>query len=86
MLDPIKTTRFWAAIAIAGFAGQIASGQAGLPEGDSYGGSVPGSEKVVPGIAWYGVLEDGFKEAERTGKPILFITAAAQCNGVPGLW
>ena len=78
--------RLWAVIAIVGVAGQSASAQAGLPEGPSYGGSVPSSEKVVPGIAWYGVLEDGLKEAERTGKPILFITAAAQCSGVPGLW
>ena len=85
-MDPIKTTRLWAAIAIAGVAGQIASGQVALPEATSYGGSVPSSAKIVPGIAWYGVLDDGFEEAERTGKPILFITAAAQCNGVPGLW
>ena len=56
------------------------------PPGASYGGSVPGSRKVVSGIAWYGVLQDGLAEAKRTGKPILFITAAAQCNGVPGMW
>ena len=56
------------------------------PKGASYGGSVPGSRKVVSGIAWYGVLKDGLAEAKRTGKPILFITAAAQCNGVPGMW
>ena len=56
------------------------------PTGASYGGSVPGSRKVVSGIAWYGVLKDGLAEAKRTGKPILFITAAAQCNGVPGMW
>ncbi|MDE0937857.1 MAG: hypothetical protein OSA89_18250 [Mariniblastus sp.] len=52
----------------------------------SYGGSVPDSRKVVTGIAWYGVLEDGLAEAKRTGKPILLITAAAQCSGVPGMW
>tara|TARA_B110000495_G_scaffold182112_1_gene177375 strand:- start:2084 stop:2350 length:267 start_codon:yes stop_codon:yes gene_type:complete len=52
----------------------------------SYGGSVPESRKVVTGIAWYGVLEDGLVEAKRTGKPILLITAAAQCSGVPGMW
>jgi hypothetical protein len=47
---------------------------------------VPNSSKVVPGIAWYGVLTEGLAEAKRTGKPILFITAAPQCNGVPGMW
>ncbi len=56
------------------------------PAGPSFGGSVPHSRKVVPGIAWYGVLAEGLAEAKRTGKPILFITAAAQCRGVPGIW
>ena len=63
-----------------------ASGQLAPPTGASYGGSVPASRKVVTGIAWYGVLKDGFAEAKRTGKPILLITAAAQCGGVPGMW
>ena len=56
------------------------------PTGATYGGSVPNSKKVVSGIAWYGVLQDGLDEAKRNGKPILFITAAAQCGGVPGMW
>jgi len=63
-----------------------ASAQLAPPTGASYGGSVPTSKKVVPGIAWYGVLKDGLAEAKRTGKPILLITAAAQCGGVPGMW
>lgn len=63
-----------------------AAAQLAPPTGASYGGSVPQSKKVVSGIAWYGILEDGLSEAERTGKPILFITAAAQCQGVPGMW
>ena len=65
---------------------QSASAQLGPPTGSSYGGSLPNSRKVVTGIAWYGVLEDGLAEAKRTGKPILLITAAAQCGGVPGMW
>ncbi len=56
------------------------------PEGASYGGSVPGSKQVVPGIAWFGVLEDGLEQAKRTGKPILLVSAAPQCSGVPGMW
>ena len=63
-----------------------ANAQLSPPTGQSYGGSVPQSKKVVSGIAWYGVLNDGLAEAKRTGKPILFITAAAQCNSVPGMW
>ena len=56
------------------------------PTGPSFGGSVPNSKKVVSGIVWYGILKDGLAEAKRTGKPILLITAAAQCGGVPGMW
>ena len=56
------------------------------PTGSSFGGSVPNSKKVVSGIAWYGILKDGLAEAKRTGKPILLVTAAAQCGGVPGMW
>ena len=56
------------------------------PKGPSYGGSVSDSKTVAPGIAWYGVLQDGLDEAKRSGKPILFVTAAPQCGGVPGMW
>ena len=47
---------------------------------------VHAEENPIPRIAWYGNLADGLAEAKRTGKPILFITAAAQCNSVPGMW
>ena len=73
-------------IAIAAMMPRPVHAQLGPPTGASYGGSVPSSKKVVTGIAWYGVLQDGLAEAERTGKPILLITAAAQCGGVPGMW
>jgi hypothetical protein len=56
------------------------------PKGPSYGGSVSDSKTVAPGIAWYGVLQDGLDEAKRSGKPILFVTSAPQCGGVPGMW
>jgi hypothetical protein len=46
-----------------------------------------GVEKGVPnGIVWYGVLTDGIAEAKATGKPIMFLSAAPQCTGVPGVW
>ena len=73
------------AIALVLLTGQV-NAQLAPPSGSSYGGSVPASRKVVSGIAWYGVLKDGLAEAKRTGKPILLVTAAAQCNGVPGMW
>ena len=85
------TTRHFQALALSSALALLAatgsaSAQSSPPTSPSYGGSMPDSEQVVAGIAWYGVLKDGLAEAERTGKPILLITAAAQCGGVPGMW
>ena len=77
---------FFAILVIAVGMPSTANAQASPPKGSSYGGSVPDSKEVASGIAWYGVLKEGFVEAKRTGKPILFITAAPQCGGVPGMW
>ena len=77
---------FASAIVMAGVCSQPVNAQLSPPTGPSYGGSVPNSRSVVSGITWYGVLQDGLDEAKRTGKPILFITAAAQCGSVPGMW
>ncbi|MEE3368934.1 MAG: hypothetical protein VX346_06285 [Planctomycetota bacterium] len=77
---------FALAIAVVGLCVQPVHAQLPPPSGPSYGGSVPSSQELVSGIAWYGVLTEGLAEAKRTGKPILFITAAAQCRGVPGMW
>jgi hypothetical protein len=38
------------------------------------------------GIAWYGSWEVGLAEAKRTQRPILLMSAAPQCHGVPGMW
>lgn len=38
------------------------------------------------GIVWFGTLEDGLKEAARTHKPILLMSAAPHCHNVPGIW
>jgi len=75
-----------AAVVIVAVISRPANAQLAPPTGATYGGSVPSSKKVISGIAWYGVLQDGLDEARRTGKPILFITAAAQCGGIPGMW
>jgi len=82
----LRLITLFAAVAIVVMMSPPASAQLGPPTGATYGGSNPNSKKVVSGIAWYGVLQDGLNEAKRTGKPILFITAAAQCNGIPGMW
>ena len=37
-------------------------------------------------IAWYGQLADGLAESQRTGRPILLVSGAPQCHGVPGIW
>ena len=82
----LRLITLFAAVAIVFIMSPPASSQLGPSIGTTYGGSNPNSKKVVSGIAWYGVLQDGLNEAKRTGKPILFITAAAQCNGIPGMW
>lgn len=41
---------------------------------------------VAGGIAWFGSLDDAKAEAERTGRPILLMSAAPQCSGAPGMW
>ena len=37
-------------------------------------------------IVWYPRLEDGLAEAKRTNRPIIFMAAASQCGGVPGVF
>ena len=39
-----------------------------------------------PKIAWYGTLKDGLAEAKRSNRPILLVSAAPQCQNVPGMW
>ncbi|MCP4191531.1 MAG: hypothetical protein GY768_12975 [Planctomycetaceae bacterium] len=47
--------------------------------------SVSASE-VTPRIAWYGTLATARAEAVRTDRPILLVSAAPHCLGVPGVW
>ena len=37
-------------------------------------------------IAWHGTWKGGLAEAQRTGKPILLVSAVPQCHSVPGVW
>ena len=37
-------------------------------------------------IAWYGDLQKGLAEAKRSVRPILLVSGAPSCLGVPGVW
>lgn len=53
---------------------------------------VPPEQVVAPKvpagvqIQWFATLDRGLAEAKRTGKPILFVSAAPHCAGVSGMW
>lgn len=74
------------AVMLAVCLAQSAPAQRPTSSGPSFGGNAPTSKTIGSGIAWFGVLQDGLDEASKTGMPILFVTAAPQCNGVPGMW
>jgi hypothetical protein len=38
------------------------------------------------GVAWYTTWDTAVKEAERSGRPIFFMAAAATCGGVSGVF
>lgn len=39
-----------------------------------------------PGVVWYTTWETALAEAKRSQRPIFFMAAAAQCNGVSGVF
>ncbi|NWK55789.1 hypothetical protein HW115_09220 [Verrucomicrobiaceae bacterium N1E253] len=39
-----------------------------------------------PGVMWYTTWETAKVEAQRSQRPIFFMAAAAQCNGVSGVF
>lgn len=53
-------------------------------------GRPPGPGLVSPAkgerIAWFGTWEGGLAEAQRTGRPILLVSAAPHCHNVSGIW
>ena len=44
------------------------------------------AEKIPPRIAYFGTLKSGLAEAERSGRPLLLVSGAPHCLGVPGVW
>ena len=46
------------------------------------------SEQAIgtPSVAWYTTWDTALEEAKRSQRPIFFMAAAAQCNGVSGVF
>ena len=44
------------------------------------------AESPQPKIAWYGTLKSGLAAAKAANRPILLVSAAPHCLGVPGIW
>ncbi len=42
--------------------------------------------KSTAGIQWFTTWESAKLEAEKTGRPILFVSAAPHCAGISGIW
>lgn len=63
----------------------LAVAQDGPPPG---GPPRPGVVKPAEGdrIAWYGTWDRAREDAERTGRPILLVSAAPHCHNVSGIW
>ncbi len=59
----------------------------GAPRRDTPPGPLEVHEPpTAPGIAWFGTWVEALAEAKRTNRPILFMSAAPQCQSVPGVW
>ena len=50
-----------------------------------FGQETPPESKTEK-IAWHGTWKGGLAEAQRTGKPIMLVSAVPQCHSVPGVW
>lgn len=46
------------------------------------------SEQAIgaAGVAWYTTWDSALAEAQRSQRPIFFMAAAAQCNGISGVF
>lgn len=65
---------------------QDRSGRSGPRGGGPETRTAPTTTKDGATIQWFGTLERGLTEAQRTGKPILLVSGAPHCSGVPGMW
>jgi hypothetical protein len=78
----MRRLRVW----VAGAAALVAAGGATVARGQT--ASPPAAKETAGGggIQWFTRLKDGLAEARRTGRPILYLSAAPSCGGVPGVW
>ena len=70
---------------------QAGLGQRGRRAGGRGGGRLQAVEKNpqavgAEGIAWYATWDNAVAEAKRSNRPIFFMSAAAQCTGVSGVF
>lgn len=42
--------------------------------------------KVAKRIAWFGTWKGALAAAQRTGRPVLLISAAPHCHQISGVW
>jgi hypothetical protein len=75
-------TSTWAIAFALLAAGPAGSAQRPGPPGPP-SGPIPSAQG---GIVWYGSLRQGVREAKRTNRPILLISAAPHCHNVSGIW
>ena len=55
------------------------------PDGPIVGSGVAAKDRTA--IGWYGTWKGALAEAQRSGRPILLLSAAPQCaGGISGLW
>ena len=68
--------------------GLVVSFAVGLVNVNTAAAQFPKKEGITneAAILWYATLDRGLAEAKRTGKPILFVSAAPHCAGVSGMW
>lgn len=52
----------------------------------AFGQPLAAEPNSAPRIAWHGNLADGLAEARRSGRPILLVSGAPACLGIPGVW
>lgn len=63
-------------------------GPAAKPGGEKKdeGAENAGDQAAGGGIQWFGTLERGLAAAKASGRPILLLSAAPHCGGIPGMW
>lgn len=85
MTRPLLCSVLFLGSLAAGIAFAQPPGRGGPPREKAVPTSKPAVEATA-GVQWFTTLEAAKKEAERTGRPILLVSAAPHCGGVSGIW